>query len=142
MITFFKNGRPSNTKQLKAERTIIPESDFSTLTRNQEFEIAWKNIVSEEKNKKDFQTENQKIESIIEERNERRFQNEMLSEKYKPTHFYELVGNHQMNLDIISWLKLHKEKNLPVNPSYFFPGNKKRVYHQNLILFYLILKYF
>ena len=127
MITFFKNGKISNVRELKGEPNGIPDSNFSKASRNQEFETAWKKIVTEVAKNPEIENQRNLNQTITEETSNEGLKNQMLSEKYQPTHFYELVGNHQVNLDIISWLRLHKEKNLPVHQSFFFPGQDQRV---------------
>jgi hypothetical protein len=47
----------------------------------------------------------------------------MLSEKYQPTKLFELIGKHQKNRDIITWLKAHSNKDIKAKHFCYFGDN-------------------
>ena len=97
----------------------------STNTKvNSSFEKIWRIVQTERLVGKKGESN---LKKPIKKKNMLSDENQMLSEKYKPKHYFELIGDHKVNIDIISWLKAHKEKEFKTNPYFYFDEEMKKV---------------
>jgi hypothetical protein len=87
------------------------------------FDQIWKKVQTERLLKKSKKSNDE----AMQEPEVNHFGNEMLSEKYKPKHFYELIGDHKNNTDIISWMKAHKSKDYEGKENFYFDDSKSKV---------------
>lgn len=123
-VTFFNNEDLINSELLKdSSLTSRPLTTAPEPAKDSQFETIWQRVQTErlapQKPKPRKPRKSQDWSTALD--------NQMLSEKYKPKHFYELVGEHRMNTEIISWLKAHRRPGLEVRPDFYFDESRKQV---------------
>ena len=123
-ITYFRNS-----EKLKEIHNIFPkhkqekteETYIKTLNeRKTHFCKIWEEIEKEKKLKKESDLKKEKIEKKIESKKKI----ELLSEKYRPLNFHELIGNDYLNKEIMKWMKKWRDFKKSSSSSNFIKNEK------------------
>ena len=127
-VTYYRNNEIVGSQLLKCKNNKInQEKTISLVQNNCSFDKIWRTVQTER-----LIGKNQNTPNFILKKKTKHLSNEnqMLSEKYKPKHYFELIGNHKMNRNIISWMKAHQNKNFKANPFYYFDEQQTKVRNQ------------
>lgn len=134
-VTYFNNDEILQSHQLNQRKANTPiEVEKSTPT-NSSFNKIWRKVQQER-----LLGDTSSTPEPFDKRKKASrhfFEDEMLSEKYKPKNFFDLVGEHRINTDILSWLKAHGNNQFEANPYFYFDEACTRVF--SLSYFYSVL---